>query len=110
MKTKSLALRPWKSMLAVLIAASAAVGAAAQPAPSAFADRWQVAQAPLPKPQPARSQPAQPQSAPAQPALPISLEQALYLIRATILRLNDANHSGNYTVLRDLSAPDFRAK
>ena len=105
MKTTNAALRPWKSMLAVLIAASAAGGAAAQSAPSAFADRWQVAQAPLPKPQPARAQPAQ-----AMAALPVSLEQALYLIRSTLLRLNDANRSGNYTVLRDLAAPDFQAR
>src|SRR5262249_39647709 len=40
----------------------------------------------------------------------ISSEQALYLVRSTLLRLNDANLSGNYTVLRDLAAPDFRAK
>lgn len=43
------------------------------------------------------------------PALPVSLEQALYLIRSTLLTLNDANRSGNYTVLHDLAAPDFQA-
>ncbi len=42
--------------------------------------------------------------------LPVSLEQALYLIRSTLLTLNDANRTGNYTVLRDLSAPDFQAR
>ena len=42
--------------------------------------------------------------------LPISLEQSLYLIRSALLTLNDANRSGNYTVLRDLAAPDFQAK
>src|SRR5258705_4183981 len=53
--------------------------------------------------------PAQPAAAaPQQPALPVSLEQALYLIRSTLLTLNDANRTGNYTVLRDLSAPDFQ--
>lgn len=41
---------------------------------------------------------------------PATLEQALYLIRATLLTLNDANRSGNYTVLRDLAAPAFQAK
>ncbi|MGH9492588.1 MAG: hypothetical protein ACRD2K_03725 [Terriglobales bacterium] len=46
----------------------------------------------------------------AQPAPPVSPEQTLYLIRSTLLRLNDANRSGNYTVLRDLAAPDFQAK
>jgi hypothetical protein len=41
---------------------------------------------------------------------PVSVEQALYLIRSTLLTLNDANRSGNYTVLRDLAAPGFEAK
>ena len=45
-----------------------------------------------------------------QARLPVSLPQALYLIRATLLTLNDANRSGNYTVLHDLSAPGFKAK
>ena len=53
---------------------------------------------------PATAPPAQQQS------LPVSLEQALYLIRSTLLTLNDANRSGNYTVLRDLAAPDFQAR
>ncbi len=47
---------------------------------------------------------------PTQAPLPVSLEQALYLIRSTLLALNDANRTGNYTVLRDLAAPDFQAK
>jgi hypothetical protein len=42
--------------------------------------------------------------------LPVSVEQALYLIRSTLLTLNDANRSGNYTVLRDLATPDFQAR
>jgi hypothetical protein len=42
--------------------------------------------------------------------LPISVEQAFYLIRTTLLTLNDANRSGNYTVLRDLAAPDFQTR
>jgi hypothetical protein len=43
-------------------------------------------------------------------SMPVSVEQALYLIRSTLLTLNDANRTGNYTVLRDLAAPDFQAK
>jgi hypothetical protein len=39
-----------------------------------------------------------------------SVEQVLYLIRSTLLTLNDANRSGNYSVLRDLAAPDFQAR
>jgi hypothetical protein len=37
-----------------------------------------------------------------------SAEQTLILIRATLLSLNDALGTGNYTVLRDLAAPSFR--
>lgn len=59
-------------------------------------DRWQVAP---PKP-----------ATPQQPQLPVTIEQALYLIRSTLLTLNDANRTGNYTVLRDLAAPDFQAR
>ena len=52
-----------------------------------------------------------PQPPPAAPSnLPIGLEQSLYLIRSTLLTLNDANRSGNYTVMRDLAAPSFQAK
>lgn len=50
---------------------------------------------------------------PVSPSLPVSLEQALYLIRSTLLTLltlNDANRSGNYTVLHDLAAPAFQAQ
>jgi hypothetical protein len=56
-----------------------------------------------------KQQSQQQQQAP-QPALPVSTEQALYLIRSTLLTLNDANRSGNYTALRDLAAPDFQAR
>jgi hypothetical protein len=40
----------------------------------------------------------------------INPEQALYLVRSALLTLNDANRSGNYTVLRDLAAPAFQAR
>jgi hypothetical protein len=59
-----------------------------------------------PKSQQQQQQQAQQQ----QPSMPVSTEQALYLIRSALLTLNDANHSGNYTVLRDLAAPDFQAR
>jgi len=64
--------------------------------PSPFGERWQEV-------------PAKP-PAPAAQKLPVSVEQAFYLIRLTLLTLNDANRSGNYSVLRDLAAPDFQAK
>ena len=51
-----------------------------------------------------------PAAAPQQQQLAVSLEQALYLIRSTLLTLNDANRTGNYTVLRDLASPDFQNK
>jgi hypothetical protein len=53
--------------------------------------------------------PAPATAAPLQPS-PLSIEQTLYLIRSTLLTLNDANRSGNYSVLRDLAAPDFQAR
>lgn len=47
--------------------------------------------------------------APAQPAIAMpDPEELLGLIRTTIIALNQANQTGNYTVLRDLAAPDFR--
>jgi hypothetical protein len=36
-------------------------------------------------------------------------EFALYLVRSIMLTLNDANRTGNYTVLRDIAAPSFQA-
>jgi hypothetical protein len=56
---------------------------------------------------PQTTQATQPTQSPPQP---ISVEQTLYLIRSTLMTLNDANRSGNYTVLRDLAAPAFQAK
>ena len=53
---------------------------------------------------------AAPGAPPLQQPLPVSIEQALYLIQSTLLTLNDANRSGNYTVLRNLAAPDLQAR
>jgi hypothetical protein len=54
---------------------------------------------------------APPPAGPApQQSPPVSPEQALFLIRSTLLTLNDANRSGNYGVMRDLAAPDFQAR
>lgn len=58
----------------------------------------------------ASAEEARPAAPAQQQQLPVSLEQALYLIRSTLLSLNDANRTGNYTVLRDLAAPDFQAR
>ncbi|WP_246682846.1 hypothetical protein [Methylobacterium sp. WL9] len=55
---------------------------------------------------------AQPKQAPAAPAeaKPAQIDRngVLILIRTTLLALHQGNETGNYTVLRDLSAPGFR--
>ncbi|MBB4260628.1 MULTISPECIES: hypothetical protein [unclassified Bradyrhizobium] len=79
----------------ILIAACAPMRAETQSPPSGFADRWAV----------------QPAAAPTRQGGPqVTVEQALYLIRSSLLTLNDANRSGNYSVLRDLAAPEFQAR
>ncbi len=83
----------WLPMM--LLLASAPAGVTAQ-ANSGANTRQQAPAVTAPKPA-------------ATPVAP-SADQALYLVRSTLLTLNDANRSGNYTVLRDLAAPDFQAK
>jgi len=56
---------------------------------------------------PAKDSPAKPAAGVPQP---ISTWQATYLVRSTLMMLNDANRSGNYTVLRDLAGPEFQRK
>ena len=105
-----------KTLLAVVLVAGLAIGLA-------FVWPWAIGSDVLAQQKPAEQKPAaaapaksspapakQQQTQQQQPSLPVSTEQALYLIRSTILTLNDANHSGNYTVLRDLAAPDFQAR
>ena len=83
-----------------MLAAAAPAQLYAQTLPSIpFSERWQELQPNKPQAQ------AQPQQKPA-----VGVAQALYLIRSTLLTLNDANRSGNYTVLHDLAAPGFREK
>jgi hypothetical protein len=74
-------------MLLVLLAAGSSQGQALAPRP----------------PQPQQAQPPQPP----QPA-PIDRNGVLVLIRSTLLALDQANKTGNYTVLRDLGAPGFQ--
>src|SRR5215813_2946497 len=75
----------------------------ASPVPAATAIKAAAARSPSPSD--AKSSPA----APEKPA-PVSSGQALYLVRSTLLALNDANRTNNYTVLRDLAAPAFQAR
>jgi hypothetical protein len=63
------------------------------------------AKAPAAAPSPAAA-PAQ-QSAGVMPKMPDEYKLNL-LIRTTIIAINQANKTGNYTVLRDLAAPDFQ--
>lgn len=104
--------------------ALASAGMAALPTPTAFAEppmRWQtidgsavrLAQSAQRPPVPSPKPHAPPRPRPAEqtePAMPVRLEQALYLIRSTLLTLNDANRSGNYSVMRDLAAPGFHVR
>ena len=55
-----------------------------------------------------QAQPAQGAQQPQGPALPDAFKLNL-LIRASVIALNQANQTGNYTVLQDLGAPAFRA-
>jgi len=59
------------------------------------------------KPQPKTGAQAQPAQAP-RPAQ-IDRNGVLILVRSTLLALDQANKTGNYTVLRDLGAPGFQA-
>lgn len=97
----------WLACILVVLAAIAPARLCAQTPKPPFDERWK--EVPLADPH-AKTAPARPQTAKPQSKLPISLPQALYLIRSTLLTLNDANRSGNYTVLRDLASPGFRAK
>jgi hypothetical protein len=99
-----------ETILAIAIAALIATDVAA--AEPAFDERWTH----VPRNEPSSvgspintAQIKKPKAAP-QPDLPVPLQQALYLIRTTLLTLNDANRSGNYSVLRDLAATSFQEK
>jgi hypothetical protein len=50
--------------------------------------------------------------APTRSASPVSQQdqQAAFLVRSTLMALNDANRSGNYSVLRDLAGPRFQER
>jgi hypothetical protein len=56
----------------------------------------------------ARAQQGAPQSAPAKPAQ-IDRNGFLILLKSTLLALDQANKTGDYSVLRDLGAPGFIA-
>ena len=61
-----------------------------------------------PQPPPASQQVQIPPPASERPPIP-SPEQLISLVRNALLAVNDANLTGNYTVLHDLSAPDSQS-
>lgn len=73
-----------------------------------------MAQTPSPKVSPAQTSPAaKPDQAPSAPPAQTQVvmpdaDKILLLVRTTLLTLNDAVQTGNYTVLRDVAAPGFR--
>jgi hypothetical protein len=66
------------------------------------------AQAPAPKQQQPAPKQQQPQAQAPKPAQ-IDRNGVLILIRSTLLALDQANKTGNYTVLRDLGSAEFQA-
>ncbi len=68
------------------------------PQSTQYAEAAPKQQQPAPKPQAQAPKPAQ-----------IDRNGVLILIRSALLALDQANKTGNYTVLRDLGAPDFQA-
>jgi hypothetical protein len=102
--------------LAWILVALLAAGVSAQSVPrsGSSSQKGPAGEAPkrAPPPQQPTAQPAEPARQPQQPHTPrmISVQQALYLIRSSLLTLNDANRTGNYTVLRDLATPAFQAR
>lgn len=81
----------------LLLALCASASAQDQPAPK-----------PPHPPNPSQSQ-AQPPSHPSAPQVVMpDVEKIVLLLRTTLITLNDAIQTGNYTVLRDRGAPGFR--
>jgi hypothetical protein len=90
-------------LLMVSIVPTGTIAQQAVPAPKAAP---QAAAQPKKAEAPAEAAAAAQSVAPAR----VSTELVLHLIRSTLSTLNDANRSGNYSVLRDLAAPEFQAK
>lgn len=84
-----------------------AVGAAAAVAVAVLASDSGFAQAPAAKPAPVPKSTAAASPVSQQVAMP-DADKVVLLLRSTLLTLNDALQTGNYTVLRDMGAPGFR--
>ena len=62
-----------------------------------------------PAPKPATPAAAQPPAQPPQPQVVMpDAEKIVLLLRSSLITLNDAIQTGNFTVLRDVGAPSFR--
>ncbi len=93
---------------ASIVAAVLAYVAISAPHVRSFAQpQQQQAQSAPQKAKPAQSKPAPPTS-PQGPVVP-SDKELVVLIFSTLIALDQANATGNYTVLRDLGAPGFQS-
>jgi hypothetical protein len=70
--------------------------------------RAEFAEAQAPAPKQSAPAPKQPPQAQAPKPAQIDRNGVLILIRSALLALDQANKTGNYTVLRDLGSPDFQ--
>jgi hypothetical protein len=103
---------PAAGVIAVVILAAGAIAVMTMSVASPQAQEQapvQTAQAPAPKAAPNGPAPKQ-QPPPPQVPKPAQIDRngVLILVRSTLLALDQANQTGNYTVLRDLGAPGFQ--
>ncbi|RWL83514.1 MAG: hypothetical protein EOR67_04565 [Mesorhizobium sp.] len=90
-------------MRTVTILLAAAMLAVCAAAPSLAQTQTQV-------PAPGKKKAAPTAPAPTAPAWPANAAQAIYLARSTMMALQQAVETGNFTVLRDMGSPGFRAQ
>jgi hypothetical protein len=90
-------------------AAQEAKPAVAQVAQEAKPEVVQVAQEAKPEVVQVAQQEAKPAAAPQPKPAQIDRNGVIILIRSSLIALDQANKTGNYTVLRDLGAPNFQA-
>jgi hypothetical protein len=108
-RTKNQRQRPMnRTVVALTFSALTAASA------TVFANAPETAPRVGPAPVPEQARPVAASAGPRTPrkphAAPGLTPQQTYLIRATLLALDDANQTGNYTVLRDRAGAAFRQK
>ena len=93
------------AVLASVIVLLGAVPSLAQAPP---ADKPVTKSKPAPQ-KPAAQKPVAPTAKPGAPQVVMpDAEKIVLLLRTTLITLNDAMQTGNFTVLRDMGAPGFR--